>query len=250
MSGYSVLYAGPEPVPTTGEATLSQVVQVPAAALGPTLSFLHRFGTEFPSDSRLEVQVEDGISPTTVFSATTGTDTWRHQWADLTPWAGRSVTLRFRVGEVAGGSRAWAYIDEVTVGSTHPDTWVSRSGRRAALPGQQIVQTITYGNRGGAAASNGHVTLQLPPELAFVERGSAAGGVSPALRWDVGDLAAGSGPQTIRMTLQVLPSATAGTTLISTANIASDTAEVELANNTAQATTFIGHQVYLPVAWR
>lgn len=67
---------------------------------------------------------------------------------------------------------------------------------------------------------------------------------------DMGDLAAGSGPQTIHATLEVASSATAGTTLISTANIASDTAEVELANNTARATTFIGHQVYLPVVWR
>ncbi len=165
--GEPVSRIGTESMPSAGEAAVKSL-RVPAAAPAPTLSFLHRFGTGFPSDSRLEVVVDDGISSTTVFSATTGTDTWVHEWADLTPWAGRSVTLRFKVIEVAGGAHAWAYIDEVTVGSAHPDLWVSRSGRNAAPPGQQIVQDVIYGNRGGAAASNGHVTLHLPPELTFV----------------------------------------------------------------------------------
>ena len=232
-----ILYAEPAPAPTAGEAMLSQLVQIPAAASAPTLSFLHSFGTEFPSNSRLEVLIDNGISPTTVFSTTTGTETWAHQWVDLAPWAGQGVTLRFKVIEAAGGGRAWGYIDEVTVGSAHPDTWVSHSGRRAAPPGQQIVQTILYGNRGGAAASNAQVTLQLPPELIFVSADPPPSASSPALRWDVGALAAGTGPQTIHVTLQVAPPAAFGATLVTTAVIASDTTELEQANNTAQAST-------------
>ena len=246
----AVMYAGPGPVPAAGEATLSQVVQVPDAALAPTLSFLHRFATEFPSDSRLEVVIDDGISPTTVFSVTSGTGAWKHQWTDLTPWAGRSVTLRFKVTEAAGGARAWAYIDEVTVGSAHPDTWVRVVGQRAAPPGGQLTQDLLYGNRGGVAASNGYVTLQLPPELTFVSADPAPSMTSPELRWDVGDLAGPSDPGAIHVTLQVAPAAAPFTTVMTTVTIASDTAEIEQANNTAQATLFIGYMACLPVVWR
>jgi hypothetical protein len=177
-------------------------------------------------------------------------DTWKHQWADLTPWAGRSVTIRFKVSEAAGGARAWAYIDEVSVGSAHPDTWVRLSGPRSAPPGQQVVQSITYGNRGGVAAGNGQVTLGLPPELTFVRADPPPSATAPILRWDVGNLSAGDGPQTIRVTLQVAPDAATGTTLTATATIASDTAEIEQANNTAQAAMFVGYLVYLPVITR
>ena len=243
-------YAGPGAVDAAGEATLSQAVQVPTAETAPTLSFLHRFGTEFPSDSRLEVVVDDGIAPTPVFSATTGTNAWTHQWADLTSWAGRSVTLRFRVSEPAGASHAWAYIDEVIVGSAHPDTWGHLSGHRAASPGSQLVQDFTYGNRGGVTASNGYATLQLPPELLFVSADPPPSATAPELRWDVGDLAARSDTKIIHVTLQVAPSAALGTTVLATASIASDTAEIEQANNTARTATFIGHTIYLPLIAR
>lgn len=232
--------------PAAGEATLSQVVQVPQAALAPTLSFLHRFSTEFPSNSRLEVIVDDGISPLTVFSINTNADAWQHAWADLTSWAGRSVTLTFKLIEVAGGARAWAYIDEVSVGSAHPDAWVNLASRGAAPPGARTDCTLIYGNR-GAAASNGHVTLQLPPELTFISADPPPAATTPDLRWDVGDLAGGAAPAAVQVTLQVAASAVQGTRLTATAAIASDTPEIEQANNTAQAATFVGHRIYLPM---
>ena len=244
---WPVWYAGAEPARTAGESTLSQAVVVPDATLAPTLSFLHRFGTEFPSDSRLEVAVDDGSSPTTVFSADAGVNTWQHAWADLTPWAGRSVTLRFRVSEPAGASHAWAYIDEVTLGSAHPDTWVHLSGHRSAPPGGQLVQDITYGNRGGVTANDGYVTLQLPPELIFLSADPPPSTTEPELRWNVGGLAGRSEQQSIRVTLQVAPSAATGTTVLATAGVASDTAEIELANNSAQAMMFVGYMSYLPL---
>ncbi len=236
--------------PTAGDASMSQVVQVPVASLAPTLSFLHRFAVGFPSDSRLEVVVDDGIAPTAVFSATTGSDTWEYQWVDLTPWAGRSVTLRFRVIEVAGGARAWATIDEVTVGSAHPDIWVSQPAWQAAPPGRSFESTLVYGNRGGVAASSGRVTLQLPAELSFVSADPPPSATTPDLRWDVGALPAQSGPQTIRVTLQVAASAAGGTTVTTTARITSDTTELEQANNTAAGSVFIGSIRYMPVIMR
>ncbi len=66
----------------------------------------------------------------------------------------------------------------------------------------------------------------------------------------MGDLAGRSEPQTIHVTLLVAPSAAFGTTLLSTAGIASDTSEIEQANNTAQWTTFVGYRIYMPVVPR
>jgi uncharacterized repeat protein (TIGR01451 family) len=156
------------------------------------------------------------------------------------------VTLRFRLVEPVGGSRAWANIDEVTVGAAHPDTWVRMFGQRAALPGGQLAQTITCGNRGGVTATDTHITLQLPPEFLFVSAEPPPSGTAPELRWDVGELPAQSENKAIHVTLQVAPSAALGTTVVATASIASGTAEIEQANNTAQAATFVGHLVYLP----
>ncbi len=246
---WSTLYAGPQSAADNGEAYLAQAIQVPAAAEAPTLSFLHRFDTEFPSASRLEVVVDDAIAPTVVFSNTTGSNTWAHQWADLTPWAGRNVTLRFRVIEVAGGARAWAYIDEVTVGSAHPDTWISQPAWQAAPPGRTFETTVAYGNRGGVAASGGQVTLQLPAELSFVSASPPPSATTP-LRWDVGALPAQSGPQTIRVTLQVAASAAGGSTVSATARITASATELEQANNTAQGAIYIGSVRYLPVIMR
>jgi uncharacterized repeat protein (TIGR01451 family) len=191
--------------------------------------------------------VDDGISSTVVFSATTGSNIWTHQWADLTPWTGRSFTLRFRVVEEAGGSHAGAYIDEVTVGSAHPDIWVNQPGRRAVRPGQQMTLTIIYGNRGGVAASGGQVALQLPTELTLVSADPPPAAIAPSLRWDVGALAAQNRPQTIRVTLQVAASAVRGATLNTAAAITSGAAEIEQANNTAAASILVGSLSYLPV---
>jgi uncharacterized repeat protein (TIGR01451 family) len=249
-SSGAVWYAGPEPVQTGGEAALSQAVRVPDAGLAPTLSFLHRFSAEFPSASRLEVWVDDAISPTLVFSTTAGTDIWRHQWADLTRWAGRPVTITFKVVEVAGGARAWAYIDEVSVGSASPDSWVGLTSRGAAPPGQETAHTITYGNRGGVTARNAAITLQLPPELIFVSAQPPPSATTPGLRWDVGDLAGSSAPQMIRVTLRMAATAVRRTTVVTTATVTSDAAEVEQSNNTAQSATFVGYLMRLPIIMR
>jgi uncharacterized repeat protein (TIGR01451 family) len=247
---YVAMYAGPESWGISGDATLAQAVRVPDAALAPTLSFLHRFGTEFSSKSHLEVIVDDEFASTTVFSTSTTANTWQHQWADLTPWAGRPVTITFKVVEVAGGARAWAYIDEVSVGAARPDGWVGLTSPGAAPPGGEVMHTITYGNRGGVTGRNASITLQLPPQLTFVSADPPPSATTPGLRWDVGDLAGPSNPQTIRVTLRMAATAVRRTVVTTIATLVSDTAELEQANNTAQSTIFVGYLVRLPMVMR
>jgi hypothetical protein len=100
------------------------------------------------------------------------------------------------------------------------------------------------------AASGGQVTLQLPAELSFVSANPPPSATTPTLRWDVGALPAQSGPQTIRVTLQVAASAAGGSTVTAIARITSSTAELEQANNAAQGSVYVGSIRYLPVIMR
>lgn len=245
-----ILYAESANAQQTSDSILAQEMVVPTGVSAPTLSFWYTLdGVPTPRGAWLMAQVYDGATSTTVFTATHRTD-WTHGWVDLTPWADQEVSLRFLVHQTEGKPAAWAALDEVTVGSAHPDAWIGLDSRGAAPPDAQFAQAITYGNRGGVTASNGRVTLQLPPDLFFISADPPPSATTPELRWDVGDLAAGSGPEAIHVTLQVAPTATYGTSLVTTAAITGDTTEVEQANNSAQTLTFVGYRVYLPLIRR
>jgi uncharacterized repeat protein (TIGR01451 family) len=245
-----VYYASSVLAQETGDSTLSQRLTVPGGSTHPMLSFMYELGGVSPdSGSSLGVSVNDGTITTTLSTETYNTG-WTHRWLDLQPWAGQTVTLTFTLHQVAGQQPPWACLDEVTVGSAYPDTWVSQSGLGAASPGQKIVDVITHGNRGGVDASNGQVTLQLPPGLTFVSADPPPSQMPPNLAWDVGDLAAHGDPHTISTTLQVLPSVPAATTLTATAAITSETAELEQANNSDDTSVYVVHRVNLPMVVR
>jgi uncharacterized repeat protein (TIGR01451 family) len=244
---FHVLYTGNP----TGDAWLRQQLTIPAGSSHPGLSFLYQLHQDRPvGNNPFSVIVEDAAGASTVFSSAAVTADWEHRWVDLAPWQGSTVTLTFLLQNTAGDSPTTVYLDEATVGSTLPDTWLSLSGPPAALPGQQVGYTITCGNRGGVTAGGARVTLHLPPELAFASADPPPSATTPELTWDVGDLAARGAPQTIRITVEVSPGAALGAAVLSTAGIASDTSELEEANNTAQATMYIGHLIYLPIIAR
>ena len=245
---FHALYVG---TPPAGDSWLRQQVIIPANMVNPGLSFLYQLQQGNPDGRNpFTVAIQDGTSTSTVFSTSAVATDWTHRWINLYPWLGKTVTVMFDLQNAADNSPTMIYLDEVTLGSTFPDIWLRLSGRPAAPPGQQADYTILYGNRGGVAAGNTRVTLQLPPELVFVSANPPPFAPSPVLRWDVGDMAGQSGRQTIQLTLRVASSATTGTTVTSTASIASDTAELEQDNNTSQGMTFIGYQTYLPVLAR
>ena len=245
-----VYYASSAPAQQTGDSTLSQTITVPVGSAHPLLSFMYELGgASLIAGSSFDVAINDGIVTTTL-STETDNAGWTHRWFDLQSWAGQTVTLTFTLHQVAGQQSSWACLDEVTVGSAHPDTWVNHSGLGTVAPGQQIVDVIGYGNRGGVGASNGQVTMQLPLGLTFVSADPPPSELSPALRWDVGDLAAQGDPHMISATLQVLPSVPAATTLTITAAITSDTAELERVNNSDQTSVSIVHRMHVPVVAR
>ncbi len=98
---------------------LSQRVTIPSNMRNPTLSFFYQVWFARPtgaSGSHLLVTVTDSVSETQVFSATKATD-WILGWADLSPWAGQTVTVTFAIEQGAGDLNLRAFVDDVALGS-------------------------------------------------------------------------------------------------------------------------------------
>jgi hypothetical protein len=96
-------------------------------------------------------------------------------------------------------------------------------------------------------AKGTRLTYTLPAELLFVSASLTPISTTP-LVWELGDLAARSGPLTV--TAQIAPTATPLSALTSTAVLQTDNAELERHNNSAQGRTWVARFVYLPVIWR
>jgi Tol biopolymer transport system component len=236
----------------TGDSSLAQAVTIPTAMDAPILSFLYLLGdADSDTGTGLNVQVENGVSATTLFSSTTNTSTWAHRWFDLTPWAGQMVTLTFSVHEVADYPTAWAYLDEITLGSAYPDPWVRKDSLTdAAIPDEHVVFALTYGNRGGAPSDSVQITDELPPEISFKAASPPPTATTPSLVWDAGDLPAGSGPFAILVTATMSSTAPMWSSLTNTVTIETTSPELETANNVSQAQVFVGRQVYLPLVMK
>ncbi|MBN1886562.1 MAG: PD40 domain-containing protein [Thermoflexales bacterium] len=238
----------------SSDVTIAQAVTIPMTMSTPVLSFLYQFGsTSLAGGNWFRASVNDGITATTLVSINAVTDDWTHRWFDLSSWRGQVLTVAFDVRHVGGFPTAWAYLDEVTLGSANPDLWVSKSSPPAAKPGEQVVYTISYGNQGGAPASGMRFTDTLPAELDVVGANPSpvvSGSLLLDWGWDVRDLPAQSGPFVIVITANVSATIPMFSNLTNTVRIQSTSGELETANNVASALTFIGYRVYLPLVAR
>lgn len=245
------LYLNRLNVPRAGSSRLQQVVTIPHTLNAPTLSFFYRFPKPYPSPSALMVDVHDGSRTTTVFTTETGTWDWTQAWVDMTPWAGRTVTLTFDLPQVAGATGAWAEIDDITLGSAaYPDLWVAAPALTPA-PGETFRFHLAYGNGGDGIGYGTQLTLTLPSPLIPI-----AADPPPAdtpgnriWRWDAGALA----PRGFSHTLTITATApmTAGSVLTGTWRIGSTSPELNRRNNQQIFPIWVGgRSLYLPVIVR
>ncbi len=201
----------------------------------------------FATNGAFDIQVDDGITATTVFSSNLKATDWTHQWLDLSTWKGQTVTLTFTTRQEAGNPLVGVYLDEVSLGSAYPNVWTQVSGPASAPPGAQIQYRLHYGNQGGALADAVVLTATLPAELTLLQASLPPLTTTPSLVWNVGDLAAQSGPDTIVLTATIAPTATPFSPLISHFTIDPGNPELEKANNSIQFQTFVEYQTLLPV---
>jgi uncharacterized repeat protein (TIGR01451 family) len=250
-SDYGIVYVGSYLSPQTSDSSLAQSVALPVSITAPILSFLYNLeGASATGNTAFSLQVNNGFTSTTVFSTTASAGNWKHQWFDMSAWSGQAVTLTFSSHQVISYPYVRVALDEVSLGSSYPDLWVSQIGTVASPPGGQVNYYLTYGNQGGATANSVQITDTLPAGLSFVSASLPPVATGSTLVWDVGDLAAKSEAFTLVVTATVDPTATTFSTLTNTMDITTATTELETANNTAQAATFVGRRTYLPVIWR
>lgn len=236
---------------------------------------------------------------------------WTHQWLDLGPWAGQTISVTFVVtNNTSGGARSillqvitltealtsptlsffyhitqdpapgtetfavlinsdsgaqagfpiqsdlageiWVFLDEITIGSAYPDLWINKTSP-TVVPGEQVAYTIVYGNQGSIPANETRITDTLPTELSFVDAKPSpiiSNTLLLAWVWNIGDVSPESEPFTIIVTVTVAPTVPMLSSFTNTVGIAASTPELEKANNVAQATTFVGYRVHLPIALR
>ncbi|MCL4267053.1 MAG: PD40 domain-containing protein [Anaerolineae bacterium] len=242
-------YRGSEFSSLSGDATVTQQITIPVTITAPTLSFVYRLGNVFAqNETAFSVKVDDGTTQTEVATFQESSLGWSHEWVNLISWAGQTISVSFTLQQAVGEPVAWVYLDEVSIGSTYPDSYMHVSDGNAA-PGQEVGQRITYSNRGGAEASGVTITYTLPAGITFVSASIPPASTNP-LVWHLPDLPAKSEPFEILVTARVNANTPAFTTLTSTAVISTDDPELELLNNQAEGHIYTALFRYLPIIVR
>jgi hypothetical protein len=123
----------PDAVQGTAEA--SQQVSIPADMEKATLSFALRLDLVRQSQqTAFEVIVRDAAETETSLLSIKKTGDWHQEWVDLSPWAGQTVTIVFRLNQAANEPKAKAWIDGVSVGSWETPTLESVEPYRFVFP--------------------------------------------------------------------------------------------------------------------
>lgn len=229
--------------------TLAQVVTIPADMPNPTVSLMYRTIRDLPGDdTQFEVQITNGALTTTHVLNPTAV-VWEHAWFDASEWAGETVTLTLAAVQKAGDPLLRVDLDDVSLGSAAPDTWIALDIPQTAVPSEEITLTLHYGNLSPdllAPTPTPTVTLTLPAGLT-IHSISVTPTVQTAAQiiWQLGDLPADTNG-TITLTATVNSNVALMSTLTSTAELRTTIPEPSWGNNARTADLFIGHRIHLP----
>lgn len=240
------VYFGPTYASQNENSMIIQEVTLLPSLANPVLSFMYQLGGVGPNgNSEFKVSLNDSNGEEVIFSTKQSTVGWKHQWVDVSAWAGETVTLTFELDQAANSPFAWAYLDEISLGSTFNDVWVGIESANAGL-GETVPIVISYGNRGGALAENVEISLSLSSSLMF-EGSDVPPTNATTPTWQVGDLPAKGATQTIVVYVRVKQSAESFTNLINSVSIETSSNELESLNNVVTGTLFTGRYIYLPI---
>lgn len=246
----AVFYTAQALAEETGDVAVSQMFTVPITMTNPTLSFLYQLvGSSAEYNTGFFVEVDDGTAVTPLLSTSEEVGDWQHEWVNLAEWSGENITLTFRLHQEEDAPLLYAYLDEVTVGSTYSDVDIDVINDTAVLPGKETTLSLIYNNRGGAAASGVTITYTLPAGMTYLSASIPPASTNP-LVWHLPDLPAKSEPFEILVTARVNANTPAFTTLTSTAVISTTDPELELLNNQAEGHIYTATFRYLPIIMR
>jgi len=245
--GYAQAAQAKDSVQIGSVASISQQVRVPSSMLAPTLSYMVRAADGSPGSSanlRVLIQATTQALPITTNKVTSAD--WRLNWIDMTPWLGQDVLITFELRQAVGDPPPLIYLDDISLGSAHPDLWVELAAEStAALPGDIVPIKLDYSNHGPIAAEDVIVELALPAELSLVSATEPYTIKNNVLRWDTGNLAARGAAN--RLSIEVTPSSNVAQTVTAKALIFAGTTEAHLRNNVSETSVNIGKKIYMPL---
>jgi len=148
-------------------------------------------------------------------------------------YAGTTITNVANVTSAANDPNSGNNTSSVTTPVTgQADVMIAKSGPATTTPGSNVTYTVTITNNGPLAAANVFVNDPTPTGTTFVSNSGACSGPYPCALGTLNP----SQSVTISSTYNV-PAGFAGTTITNTATVSSSTADANLANNSATATT-------------
>lgn len=129
------------------DSTLAQTVSLLADTHAATLSFAYTLAVAQDSNAVFEATVNN----TPVFSTSVPTADWALGWADLSPWAGETITVAFHSRSTDSSGPVTVRLDDVTVGSwltpviraIEPQPIPAGSATRLTLRGENFLPTPT-----------------------------------------------------------------------------------------------------------
>lgn len=230
----------------TGDSVLVQTVKIPETMYTPTLAFFYQLnGGSAYTGANFDVNLQTTDGNVSLFSSPTNTSDWTFQSLDLSAWRGQTVTLEFRTHQVAGGLPVWALVDDISLGSAYSDVWGSTS-TTFGYPGDEVTYTLNCGNRGGAAANQTQMTVELPSDLTFVSAEPAPTSQTSVLTWDLGNLPPKSTACSVRLTVKIGSTVAIPKSLLSQVKLITTSAELVTENNLILARVIVPLNVYLP----
>ena len=235
--------------PLSGDTVLAQTLTIPGTLSSPTLAFHYMLQVGSVGEGAgLNVSVQTSGGEVSLAALQSTTPGWAFQTFDLSQWSGQEVTLVFRLHKAPWGLPTWALIDDVSLGSSYADVWVTSSSP-SGHAGDQVTFAIACGNQGGAPATNAHLSVTLPAGLTFVSAEPMPTSQGATLTSDLGDLEPKTGACSIQLTAAIDPTVSIPQTLTADVEITSDSTELETENNVAHPAADVPYyKNYVPAA--
>ncbi|RME60199.1 hypothetical protein D6779_02615 [Candidatus Parcubacteria bacterium] len=180
-------------LPVDSSARVEQRITIPLTMTHPTLSFIasHQRWTP-PGEWAPAIAIVGNKIVTPTWQSQPLDAQWTHYWADVSAWAGQSVTITFYLKGKAGLPYNQILIDEVMLGSAYPDGWVQWRLPPGALPGEVVKAQVSFGNRSHFDIPDATLQITLPDLLHVVSTEPANLTINNnVLTWTIGTLQAG-----------------------------------------------------------
>lgn len=248
--GGDLYYAQLPTATAAADGSLTQTLAIPGTLMQPTLSLRYRvsrFGSVAATDtSSFALYVVDGANAQKLLDTGISSRGWETVTADMSSYAGKTVTLRMQFSQTAQTPLLGVAVDDVSLGSVYPDVCVELRAAAFATPGNEVEYLMEVGNRGGAVAEGTKVQWLPPASVEFVSAVPEPAQGGPAYEWNLGQLPGRGVPREVRVRARVRANTVAPTVAVEAA-VSTTTQELEVLNNHAQAVTELGYLLYLPI---